>query len=154
MKNVDKISFIFEAGKNARIHLENKVYFQLSHSKNSLFSELSTVQMKVAMHIRQSQPLSLSQLADHLGLSHPSASVIVEKLVEKEVICRGTDPADRRRIQLRVHPKSEKELNAILARFQDEFAEIASKVGDENLERWYQVALKLDEIIDSEKATP
>ncbi|MDF3127775.1 MarR family transcriptional regulator [Kiritimatiellaeota bacterium B1221] len=133
------------------MHLEEKVFRQLN-AKNPLFSELSSVQMKVAMYIHQSQPIGLTQLADHLGLSHPSASVIVEKLVEKEVVSRETDPADRRRIQLRIHAKSETRVNEIMNRFQSGFADIACKVGDENLERWYQVALKLNEILEIEKS--
>lgn len=151
MKNSEKIQYIFQTGRRARMHLENKV-FQLQDSKKSLLSELSAVQMKVAMQIQQSEPMSLSDLAKKLNLSNPSASVIVEKLVEKKVVSRDTDPRDRRRVQLRIHPKASKEMQSLQNRLQQAFAEIAGKVGAENLDRWFMVAERINEILEEEGA--
>ncbi|WFB34783.1 MarR family transcriptional regulator [Kiritimatiellota bacterium B12222] len=150
MNNSDKINFIFQTGRHIHLHIENQVFKQDDHEK-CLLSELSAMQMKVAMQVHQLEPVSLSTLADSIGLSHPSASVIVEKLVEKEIVSRETDPRDRRRIQLRIHPHATLPMDALQLRFHEIFSKLARKVGNENLERWYTVALKLSELIADEK---
>jgi len=152
MKNADKIDFIFQTSSRGRIYIENKV-FSVSGDNGSLLDDLSSVQVKIAMHILQKEPISLSELAHDLGLSTPSSSVIVEKLVEKNVISRVTDPADRRRVQLRIDPHALKEMNALQSRLQNAFQEIARKVGDDDLERWYQVAIRINEILNEEAET-
>lgn len=40
---------------------------------------------------------SLSALAENLGVSRPTASVLVDRLVQRGLVARGTDPAERRR---------------------------------------------------------
>ncbi|MGA0334435.1 MAG: MarR family winged helix-turn-helix transcriptional regulator [Kiritimatiellia bacterium] len=152
MNNADKLDFIFQTATKGRIYVENQV-FSPNEGPESLLSDLSAVQLKVSMQILQSQPLSLSNLAGSLGLSNPSASVIVEKLVEKKVVSREPDPGDRRKVQLRIHENAVSEMKGLEKRFHNAFLGIASKVGDENIERWYQVALKINEIIAQETRT-
>jgi DNA-binding MarR family transcriptional regulator len=45
---------------------------------------------------------SLSALADRLGVSAPTASVVVDQLVQRGYVERTTDVADRRRVLLHV----------------------------------------------------
>lgn len=150
MNQTDKLDFIFQTGKKIHFYMDGV----LPESSDALVSELSNLQVKVAMQVYLNEPLSLSSLAGSLGLSNPSASVLVEKLVEKEVLNRDPDPADRRKIELRVHPKARPFLEEMLKCLHKRFQRLASKVGDENIDKWYQVALKLSEIIEYENAHP
>jgi DNA-binding MarR family transcriptional regulator len=50
---------------------------------------------------------SLSGLAKRLGVGAPTASVVVDQLVQLGYVDRTTDPADRRRIMLTVAPAGE-----------------------------------------------
>jgi DNA-binding MarR family transcriptional regulator len=48
---------------------------------------------------------SLSPLAEHLGLARPSASKLVDGLVDDDLVTRETSPADRRQIRLCLTPR-------------------------------------------------
>jgi len=150
MKKTDKLDFIFQTGKRIRFYMDNVVSDQLENSTCSI-ADLSNVQMKVAMQVHVSEPVSLSDLATNLGVSNPSASVLVEKLVEKKIISREPDPKDRRRVQLTIHPEAREELEELHNRFHQAFQKIASKLGGETIERWYQVAEKISEVLQEEE---
>lgn len=146
MNQTEKLDFIFQTGKKIRFYMDA----DLANPGDPALAELSNLQMKVAMQVHVNEPMSLSALAENLNLSHPSASVLVDKLVEKEILSREPDPADRRKIQLRVHAHARPALDDLLRRLHAKFQRVAGKVGDENIERWYQLALKISEILEEE----
>jgi DNA-binding MarR family transcriptional regulator len=61
---------------------------------------LSVPQFRVMTFINHHQGASLSAVAEHIGLTNPSMSVIVNILVERDLVLRKTAPHDRRRITL------------------------------------------------------
>jgi DNA-binding MarR family transcriptional regulator len=145
---VEKIRFIFETGKELRFHLEGQV--MASGEGDVLCAELSGVQLKAAMQVSAHQPMGLNQLAAKMGVSAPSASALVDRLVEKEVLSRETDPTDRRKVVLRIHPKAEAHMAAMHQRFQNAFERLARRVGDENVDRWFQVMQQIHAILEEE----
>jgi DNA-binding MarR family transcriptional regulator len=48
---------------------------------------------------------SLGEVAEHLGLEAPTASKLVESLVQRGLLRREDDPQDRRRMRLNILPK-------------------------------------------------
>lgn len=48
---------------------------------------------------------SLGEVAEHLGLEAPTASKLVEALVQRGLLRREDDPQDRRRMRLSILPK-------------------------------------------------
>ncbi|MFZ0216686.1 MAG: MarR family transcriptional regulator [Candidatus Dormiibacterota bacterium] len=60
-------------------------------------SDLTMAQLRALMVIRDSGPLSISQLSEQLRIGLPSTSAMVEHLVEDGLFQRSQDPADRRR---------------------------------------------------------
>jgi DNA-binding MarR family transcriptional regulator len=146
MNQTEKLDFIFQTGKKIRCYMDTV----LADPSDPGLAELSILQLKVAMQVHFNEPLSLSSLAEILDLSHPSASVLVDKLVEKKILNREPDPDDRRKIQLRVHPQARPSLEDIQKRLQLKFQRVAGKVGDENVERWYKVMRKISEILEEE----
>ena len=59
--------------------------------------DLGMGQLKAIMVLAKNQQLTVGGLARALGISEPSASLLVEKLVNRSLAARETDPADRRR---------------------------------------------------------
>ncbi len=62
--------------------------------------DLTVPQFRTLNFVKRSPETSLSELADHLGLTLPSASKIVEGLVSDKLITRRDSATDRRRMQL------------------------------------------------------
>lgn len=65
---------------------------------------LTVPQLRALLHVRRRPGSGLSPLADHLGMSLPAASGLVDRLVRADLIERSADPVERRRIQLRLTP--------------------------------------------------
>ena len=63
---------------------------------------LSVPQFRTLVHLNRHGTASLSDVATFLGQTLPSASVLVDGLVSRDLVARETDPKDRRRIILRV----------------------------------------------------
>jgi DNA-binding MarR family transcriptional regulator len=59
--------------------------------------DLTISQLKALMALRWRGPQSVGQLAAILRVSEPSASQLVERLVQRGLACRAADPHDRRR---------------------------------------------------------
>jgi len=63
-------------------------------------ADLSVPQFRTLAFIDRNAKASLSDAADHIGLTLPSMSKIVDGLVTRKLITRQTDPTDRRRLTL------------------------------------------------------
>ncbi len=67
-------------------------------------SDLSTPQFRALNFIRRHQGASLSQVAEHLGLSPAGASRLVDALVSRGYIARQVSATDRRYVMLDLLP--------------------------------------------------
>lgn len=65
-------------------------------------TDLTVVQFRALGYLRRKPGSSLAELAEHLGLTPPSASALVDGLVTKGVLLRVESPGDRRRVELRL----------------------------------------------------
>ncbi len=62
--------------------------------------ELTVPQFRSLAFLDRAGSASLSELADHIGLTLPSASKLVDGLVDRGLATRAEDPVDRRRMSL------------------------------------------------------
>jgi DNA-binding MarR family transcriptional regulator len=62
--------------------------------------DLSMGQVRTLAALASHQPMNVSALAEKLGVSKPSASILVDQLVQRELAERTEDPDDRRRTLL------------------------------------------------------
>jgi len=74
--------------------------------------ELTIPQFRVLNFVSRNRGCSLLNVADHLGLTSPSASTLVDALIERGLITREEDPSDRRRIRLDVTSRGQGILEA------------------------------------------
>ncbi len=63
-------------------------------------SELSVPQFRVLIFLNRHAGASLSEIAEHLGLTLPSTSKLIDGLVARHMVTRQMDPEDRRRVPL------------------------------------------------------
>jgi DNA-binding MarR family transcriptional regulator len=62
--------------------------------------DLTVPQFRTLTFVDRNTGSSLSEVADHLGLTPPSMSKLVDELIKKGMMTREDHPADRRRIKL------------------------------------------------------
>lgn len=63
---------------------------------------LSPPQLRTLAYLHRSPGSCLFQVAEHLGVTQPTASVIVERLVRRGLVTRIANPQERRRIVLKL----------------------------------------------------
>jgi DNA-binding MarR family transcriptional regulator len=62
--------------------------------------EVSVPQFRTLAYLNQHEGTSLSDVAEHIGLTLPSMSALVDSIVMKGLVIRQTHPEDRRRMTL------------------------------------------------------
>jgi DNA-binding MarR family transcriptional regulator len=62
--------------------------------------DLTIPQFRTLLFVNRNVGASLSQVADHMGLTMPSTSKLVDALIKGELMTRQEHPSDRRRVSL------------------------------------------------------
>ena len=96
-------------------------------------ANLSIPQFRSLRFIQRNPDTSLSDLANHLGLTLPSVSKLVDGLVKKGLISRQESTADRRRLTLVLTQSGEAIINSARANAQVNIAKILSNLSNEEL---------------------
>lgn len=63
-------------------------------------SDLSVPQFRVLVYLHRHPGASLSDIAEHMGLTLPSMSKMIDGLVTRGLVARQLNPTDRRRVTL------------------------------------------------------
>ena len=75
-------------------------------------ADLSVPQFRTLAFIDRNVDASLSDVAEHIGLTLPSMSKIVDGLVSRKLVTRQTAPEDRRRMTLTLTGRGQAALQA------------------------------------------
>jgi DNA-binding MarR family transcriptional regulator len=75
-------------------------------------ADLSVPQFRTLTFLSRQAGASLSQVAEHIGLTLPSMSSLVEGLVERKLILRNPHSVDRRRVTLTLTVRGQSVLEA------------------------------------------
>jgi MarR family transcriptional regulator, organic hydroperoxide resistance regulator len=86
--------------------------------------DLSMAQLKTLMTLYTGGPAPIGQIAEYLGVGQPTASHLVDRLVQTQLVLRMEDPLDRRRTLAQLSPGGE------------ELAERINQVRFGTLRRW------------------
>nr|ADN15558.1 transcriptional regulator, MarR family [Gloeothece verrucosa PCC 7822] len=65
-------------------------------------SLLTVPQFRVLAFLKRHPDCSLSAVAEHLGVSRPTASAMVERLVQQGFVNRSEHPQERRQVELKL----------------------------------------------------
>ncbi len=95
--------------------------------------DLSMAQMKALVALIDGGPMTIGQVAEALGVSLPTASHLVERLVQAGFVERADDPADRRRAVARATPKAEELVGNLRHGDRSLLRRIVARLDDEDL---------------------
>jgi DNA-binding MarR family transcriptional regulator len=68
-------------------------------------SGLSASQVSTLLRLYHCQVCGVSEIGEHLGVTNPAASQLIERLVQQGLLKRAEDPHDRRARQLSLTPQ-------------------------------------------------
>lgn len=136
---IDKARYIFSTGKlihDRIIKIQNQC---LATCEEGECHEMSVSQLHMLRIVRQSGELTMSELAERMEVSPPSASAMVDRLVEKGVLSREHSTQDRRKVVVRVSPEAVIKAESIEANIMQLFIDLVDKLGPETAQKWCDV---------------
>jgi DNA-binding MarR family transcriptional regulator len=144
----DQARYIFTIGKKIQDRVF-MVYTQLLASEGKLTTgdELSFTQIQTVKAIEEKGRVSITELARLLGVSPPSASAMVDRLVDKKVLTRRRDPADRRRVVVEARPEAVDMIHKVEEKILGTFVDLVKKIGPEAARMWCEVLDRVDHAI-------
>lgn len=91
MPRTDEFSDTFREWIKLFMHQSMHGYIHYIREKGLSMSVIGTLH-----HLRKDDPIGVSGLGEHLGVSSAAASQMLDRLVEEGLIVRSEDPDDRR----------------------------------------------------------
>jgi DNA-binding MarR family transcriptional regulator len=85
-----------------------------------------------------------------LGVSPPSASVMVDRLVEKGLLSREPSREDRRKVLVSVSPEALQRIDRMEETILQSFVDLVEKIGPKTAGMWCQVLKKVREVQEEE----
>jgi DNA-binding MarR family transcriptional regulator len=76
--------------------------------------QLTLPQLRTVFIVAHNKTSSVMQIAKHLGIGEPTASHLIDKLVQAGLVDRSEDPVDRRRAIVRLSPAGEELIEKLL----------------------------------------
>ena len=129
-----------------RVHAE-RLKKELPDSKRH---ELTVTQHFAVMMIDENGPLTIKALAELLGISPPSASSMVDKLVSKGILNRRQSQKDRRKVRVSISPAASKVIDSANRTTIGIYADLLEKAGPETTRKWCDVLEHLKRIIEED----
>lgn len=103
-----------------------------------------------ALHtVRHYGQMTVRDLAKALGVSPPSASTMVDRLVEMGMLTREQDPADRRQVRIGVAERGECGCASMESHMTSAIADMLEGLGPETSRKWVEVYRALQDWMTS-----
>ena len=108
------------------LHLTDRAFRQLLPMvpKEWLRLDLTMPQLKVVLLLFISGPSRMSEIASALGVSLATATGVVDRLVERDILTREGDPGDRRVVLCRLSEKGEELMSGLWQLSRDQAGEL------------------------------
>ena len=144
---IDQARYILTIGKMIRDRVFRKITGHGGVNGDGCgFGDLSLPQIHAVNVTRERGQVTITELADMLGVSPPSASVMVDRLVEKGVFEREQSREDRRKVVVSVSPKALEQFEVIEKNILQSFIELVEGIGPETAGKWCEVLKRVREV--------
>jgi len=143
-KIIEQARYIFTAGKHLRRHIFSSV---ARVEAGAHCPDLSMAQFNLLMAVQGAGEITGSELAGQLGVSPPSVSVMVDRLVGRGLLVRKRSSDDRRKVVLRMSDEASTHFARIEEQVLASFVELVQEVGAETAEKWVQVLQQVERVL-------
>ncbi len=112
--------------------------------------DLSVPQFRILFFLNRNASSSLSALAEHIGLTLPSMSKMVDGLVGRALVLRRECPSDRRKVTLSLTEEGKRVLEAARESAQNRLSEQLSALSGSQRAAIIEAMLDLQRVFTSE----
>ncbi len=148
---IEAARYICETGRLVHDRIVKIQNNHLATCEGDGANELSMSQLHAVKTLYESGELTMNELAAQLSVSPPSASAMVDRLVEKGVVCREHSTEDRRKVVVRVSPEAVLMAEGIKSNIMQFFIELVDRIGIETARQWCDVLACVKTALSDEK---
>jgi DNA-binding MarR family transcriptional regulator len=138
MPNVARIDLLF--------HSVLSRFFSIP-AKRPASGNISLAQMRVLWVLERKQPIAVGELARSLGVTCPTATGLVDRLVDSGCVRRERADDDRRRAVLSLRPRGRRHLLELAKRRQARFEVLCRSLDEADVRRLVQAMETLDDVM-------
>ncbi len=103
------------------------------------YYEFTSSQLHAMLATHEAGQVTMTKLARILNVSPPSASAMVDRLVEKGLLVREHSTKDRRKVVVSVSKDAIKAIEEVENKILKSIVDLAEKLGPETTRKWYEV---------------
>ncbi len=107
--------------------------FMRTEMRSQREASLSVPQFRVLAFLRRHPESSLSEVAEHLGVTRATASTMVDRLVQRGLVDRSADPEERRHVRLQLTQTGSEDLERMRQATRQKIAKLLSDLSPEEL---------------------
>ncbi len=143
--------FLFQFGMRMRKHML-KVHVDAHNDAVGKFPDnLSPPQIHMMITIKNMEECTISALAESLNVSAPSASTMVDRLVEKNALIRERSKNDRRVVVVQLSDSARAHIEHMEKAMLESFMKTIEKIGPELTEDWCNVIERVNAALQEEQ---
>lgn len=146
-KTIEQARYIFTTGKLLRRHIFSTLVRAEDKGRKCGCSDLSMAQFNLLMAVQTHGAVTGGELAAQLGVSPPSVSAMVERLVDRGLLIRERSKADRRKVVLRISPDEALHFARIEEQILASFVDLVEEVGEETACKWVEVLGQVEQVL-------
>jgi DNA-binding MarR family transcriptional regulator len=124
------------------LKLSEDIYrtIKLSVPTEWLTSDMTVAQLRVLLVLHTEGPSQMSSIASSLGIAVSTATGIMDNLVKKELVIRGTDPKDRRLVICTLSRQGQETINQMWTLGQSQMKKLLQGLSEDQLKKAVEVA--------------
>ncbi|MCI5223709.1 MAG: MarR family transcriptional regulator [Candidatus Electrothrix sp. AR4] len=146
-QTIEQAGYIFSVGKMIREHMHKSLTQLYINERNPDCFDLSMAQVNLLLAVRGQEELTLSGLAEVLKVSSPSVSVMVERLVERNMLIRNRSDKDRRKVIIVLSPNAEQLIEKMEEQMLTAFIGLVEELGPETARKWGEVLQRVEQVL-------
>jgi len=145
---LDNARYIFTSGRMIHDWVQRITTGACMNMSCGTLGELSGPQMNMVMVVRVRESVSVKELAALLGVSPPSVSSMVDRLVDRGLLTRTPCEKDRRRVVIQVAPEIKEDLAHVEGVVLQSFIELVEALGPEITRNWCDVLRNIKDVLE------
>ena len=122
-----------------------------SEPDGMICADMTFPQSNAMMVIQERGGVTVKELAEQLHVSPPSASAMVDRLVDMGMLDREQSREDRREVRIRVSEKGGESIEAVESQILATITGLLEKLGPDMSRQWVEVYGHVREILESER---
>ena len=145
---LDSARFIFTTGRMVHERVQRITASACMNTAEAKLKDLSAPQLNMIMMIRVREAVSVTELAALLGVSPPSVSTMVDRLVDRGLLTRRPSARDRRKVVIQISPEAIEEIARVEAMVLASFVDLVEALGAQTTRKWCQVLRRIKTVLD------